>query len=77
MCAFQLYVCVLFNLQARVAQLPITSAARSVVDGAIGMVEAAKLLALNPRDPSAHQKYSGWSHSLSDAIKNTVVAMRF
>jgi hypothetical protein len=64
-------------IQARRAQEPITSAGKDLIDGACNMILAAKQLAVNPRDPPIYQAYSTHSHSVSEAIKCLVSAVRF
>jgi len=62
--------------KARLAQQPITNAGRELIDGACNMVLAAKQLAMNPRDPPIYHTYSSHSHSVSEAIKRLVAAVR-
>lgn len=62
--------------QAKIAQEPITSAGKSMIDGACSMLQAAKQLAVNPRDPPTYQLYSNHSKSVSDAIKRLVSSIR-
>jgi talin len=62
--------------KGRTAQLPITTATRALLDGAIGMIDAAKLLAANPRDPATHHMYAAQTHTLSEAVKSVVSAIR-
>lgn len=47
-----------------------------MIDGACHMVQAAKLLAVNPRDPPTYQQYSAHSKSVSDAIKKLLAAIK-
>lgn len=47
-----------------------------MISGACSMVEAAKQLAVNPRDPPTYQLYSNYSKSVSDAIKRLVSSIR-
>ena len=61
---------------AQGAQQPITDAGRSLLDGAIEMVMAAKQLAASPRDPPTYQQYAKHSHSISEAIKRIVHSIR-
>ena len=61
---------------AQGAQKPITGAGRSLIDGACNMVQAAKQLAINPKDPPTYQQYAKHSHSVSEAIKQLVQAIR-
>lgn len=65
-----------FDWQARSAQEPITSAGRALIDGACSMVLAAKQLAVTPKDPPTYQQYSAHSHTVSEAIKRMVTALR-
>jgi len=62
--------------KARKAQEPITTAGRSIIDGACNMLMAAKQLAMNPKDPPTYQAYSTHSHSVSEAIKRLVSSIR-
>jgi len=40
------------------------------------MVQAAKQLAVNPKDPPTYQMYSSHSKSVSDAIKRLVASIK-
>jgi len=62
--------------KARLAQQPITNAGKELIDGACNMIVAAKQLALNPQDPPTYHIYSRHSHSVSEAIKRLVAAVR-
>ncbi|XP_060074093.1 talin-1-like isoform X2 [Ylistrum balloti] len=62
--------------QAKKAQEPITSAGKAMISGACSMVQAAKQLAVNPKDPPTYQLYSNYSKSVSDAIKKLVASIR-
>ncbi|XP_055955771.1 talin-2-like isoform X4 [Patella vulgata] len=62
--------------KARQAQEPITSAGKSMIDGACNMLQAAKQLAVNPRDPPTYQMYSNHSKSVSDSIKQLVSSIK-
>ncbi|XP_025081470.1 talin-1-like isoform X4 [Pomacea canaliculata] len=64
------------SAQARQAQEPITVAGRAMVDGACHMLQAAKQLAVNPRDPAIYQLYSSHSKSVSDSIKRLVSSIK-
>ena len=65
-----------FCLQARKAQVPIASASLAMIDGACQMIEAAKQLAVSPRDPPTYQLYSAHSKAVSDAIKKLLAAIK-
>ena len=67
---------VLLFWQARQAQDPILLADRGLIDGACNMIQAAKQLAINPRDPPTYQQYSTHSHSVSESIKKLVLSIR-
>ena len=56
--------------------MPITKAGKDIIDGACNMVQAAKQLAANPKDPPTYQSYSAHSHSVSEAIKRIVSSIR-
>jgi len=62
--------------QGQLSQQPVTSAARDVIDSAVGMVETAKQLAASPQDQATHHSYSTLSHKLSESIKNLLTAIR-
>ncbi|KAK7491087.1 hypothetical protein BaRGS_00017651, partial [Batillaria attramentaria] len=62
--------------QARQAQEPIIVAGKSMIDGACHMLQAAKQLAVNPRDPNTYQQYSAHSKSVSDSIKRLVSSIK-
>ena len=63
--------------QARQAQEPIVIAGKAMMDGACHMLQAAKQLAVNPRDPATYQLYSSHSKSVSDSIKRLVSSIRW
>ncbi|XP_023231887.1 talin-2-like isoform X2 [Centruroides sculpturatus] len=62
--------------KARASQEPITSAGKSIIDGSCNMIQAAKSLAVNPKDPPAWQTLANHSRSVSDAIKTLVSSIR-
>ncbi|XP_064644929.1 talin-1-like isoform X17 [Lineus longissimus] len=62
--------------EARKAQEPITNSGRAMLDGACNMVQAAKQLAINPKDPPTYLLYSNHSKSVSDAIKKLVSSIK-
>lgn len=63
--------------QARIAQQPIIQAGKAMIGGASNMVQAAKQLAVNPKDPPTYQMYSSYSKSVSDAIKKLVASIKY
>ena len=62
--------------EARINQEPIVSAGKAMIGGASNMVQAAKQLAVNPKDPPTYQMYSSHSKSVSDAIKRLVASIK-
>ncbi|XP_059140472.1 talin-2-like isoform X4 [Physella acuta] len=64
------------SMQARSAQEPITRAGKDMINGACGMLEAAKQLAVHPKDPAIYQIYSYHSKNISDAIKSLVSSIK-
>ncbi|XP_029680056.1 talin-1 isoform X3 [Formica exsecta] len=64
------------SIAARVAQEPITSAGKSIIDGSCAMVQAAKSLAVSPKDPPTWQLLANHSKSVSDSIKSLVASIR-
>lgn len=62
--------------EAQKAQEPITSAGVAMIDGACHMLQAAKQLAVNPKDPTTYQLYSNHSKSVSDAMKKLVSSIK-
>ncbi|KAI8785908.1 talin-1 isoform X12 [Biomphalaria glabrata] len=64
------------SAQARQAQEPITQSGKSMIEGACNMLQAAKQLAVNPRDPPTYQMYSFHSKSVSESIKRLVSSIK-
>ncbi|XP_050464665.1 talin-1 isoform X2 [Cataglyphis hispanica] len=64
------------SIAARAAQEPITSAGKSIIDGSCAMVQAAKSLAVSPKDPPTWQLLANHSKSVSDSIKSLVASIR-
>ncbi|XP_048515080.1 talin-1 isoform X2 [Athalia rosae] len=64
------------SVAARAAQEPITSAGKSIIDGSCAMVQAAKSLAVSPKDPPTWQLLANHSKSVSDSIKSLVASIR-
>jgi len=65
------------SMAARASQEPITSAGHSIIEGSCSMVEAAKSLAVSPRDPPTWQLLANHSKSVSDSIKKLVSSIRY
>ena len=64
------------SAKAREAQEPITSSGRSIISGSCAMIETAKSLAVNPKDPPTWQSLASHSKSVSDSIKKLVSSIR-
>ncbi|KAL0113705.1 hypothetical protein PUN28_012676 [Cardiocondyla obscurior] len=64
------------SIAARAAQEPITSAGKSIISGSCAMVQAAKSLAVSPKDPPTWQLLANHSKSVSDSIKSLVASIR-
>ncbi|XP_015512363.2 talin-1 isoform X1 [Neodiprion lecontei] len=64
------------SVAARAAQEPITSAGKSIIDGSCAMVQAAKSLAVSPKDPPTWQLLANHSKNVSDSIKSLVASIR-
>jgi len=62
--------------KAREAQEPITAAGKSIINGSCSMIDAAKSLAVNPKDPPTWQALASHSKSVSDSIKKLVSSIR-
>ncbi|XP_054725014.1 talin-1-like isoform X2 [Uloborus diversus] len=62
--------------KARAAQEPITSAGKSIIDGSCNMLQSAKSLAVNPKDPPSWQTLANHSTNISDAIKRLVSSIK-
>ena len=70
------------SIQARIspqgieAQRPILKSGSFIVEGSCSMINSAKSLAVNPKDPPTWQSLGTSSKSVSDAIKNLVTSIR-
>ncbi|XP_015597713.1 talin-1 isoform X2 [Cephus cinctus] len=64
------------SVAARAAQEPITSAGKAMIDGSCAMVQAAKSLAVSPKDPPTWKLLANHSKSVSDSIKSLVASIR-
>ena len=58
------------------AQRPILTSGSFIIEGSCSMIQSAKSLAVNPRDPPTWQSLGNSSKSVSDAIKNLVSSIR-
>ncbi|GLV39682.1 rhea [Carabus blaptoides fortunei] len=64
------------SVQARKAQEPIVDSGRRIIDSSCPMIEAAKSLAVMPRDPPTWQMLASHSKNVSDSIKKLVSSIR-
>jgi len=64
------------SVKGRATQEPIVSSGRNVIDGSCSMLQAAKSLAINPKDPPTWQQLAQHSKHVSDSIKKLVTALR-
>ncbi|XP_071545978.1 talin-2 isoform X1 [Panulirus ornatus] len=64
------------SAKARESQEPITSSGKAIISGSCSMIESAKSLAVNPKDPPTWQSLASHSKSVSDSIKSLVASIR-
>lgn len=64
------------SMKARESQEPITSAGKAIINGSCSMIESAKSLAVNPKDPPTWQSLASHSKNVSDSIKKLVSSIR-
>ncbi|XP_050730859.1 talin-2-like isoform X3 [Eriocheir sinensis] len=64
------------SAKARESQEPITFAGKAIINGSCSLIESAKSLAVNPRDPPTWQAMANHSKSVSDSIKSLVASIR-
>ena len=62
--------------QGRQAQKPILDSGRQIIGGSVAMIQSAKSLAVNPKDPPTWQALANSSKSVSDSIKKLVSSIR-
>lgn len=62
--------------KAQYAQEPICSAGKAIIDSSCSMIQSAKSLALNPKDPPTWQTLANHSKSVSDSIKKLVTSIK-
>lgn len=60
----------------REAQMPIFDSGKQIIAGSCAMIQSAKSLAVNPRDPPTWQALANSSKSVSDSIKKLVSSIR-
>ena len=62
--------------QGRAEQGPILQSGSFIIEGSCSMIQSAKSLAVNPKDPPTWQSLANSSKSVSDAIKKLVSSIR-
>jgi len=62
--------------EGREAQMPIFDSGKQIIAGSCAMIQSAKSLAVNPRDPPTWQALANSSKSVSDSIKKLVSSIR-
>jgi talin len=65
------------SVKGRVIQEPVVSSGKSVIEGSCNMLQAAKSLAINPKDPPTWHQLAQHSKQVSDSIKRLVTALRY
>lgn len=63
-------------LQARVAMTPITTAGKRMIASSSALIQTAKPLAINPKDPPTWQLLANHSKNVSDSIKELIASIR-
>ena len=62
--------------QGRAAMEPIVISAKTMLESAGGLIQTARALAVNPRDPPRWSVLAGHSRTVSDSIKKLITSMR-
>ncbi|XP_071498741.1 talin-1-like [Diadema antillarum] len=62
--------------QARMAMEPITTAGKRMIASSSALIQTAKPLAMNPKDPPTWQLLSNHSKNVSDSIKELIASIR-
>lgn len=63
--------------QGRAAMEPIVISAKTMLESAGGLIQTARALAVNPRDPPRWSVLAGHSRTVSDSIKKLITSMRY
>lgn len=64
-------------LQGLAAMEPIVAAAKTMLESSTGMIQTARSLAVNPKDPPKWSVLAGHSRTVSDSIKKLITNMRY
>ncbi|XP_036593541.1 talin-1 isoform X2 [Trichosurus vulpecula] len=62
--------------EGRAAMEPIVVSAKTMLESAGGLIQTARALAVNPRDPPRWSVLAGHSRTVSDSIKKLITSMR-
>lgn len=63
--------------QGHAAMEPIVAAARTMLESSTGLIQTARSLAVNPKDPPKWSVLAGHSRTVSDSIKKLITNMRY
>lgn len=63
-------------VQGRRAMEPIVSSAKAMLESSAGLIQTARSLAVNPKDPPQWSVLAGHSRTVSDSIKKLITNMR-
>ncbi len=64
-------------LQGLAAMEPIIAAAKTMLESSTGLIQVARSLAVNPKDPPKWSVLAGHSRTVSDSIKKLITNMRY
>lgn len=62
--------------QGRRAMEPIVTSAKTMLESSAGLIQTARSLAVNPKDPPQWSVLAGHSRTVSDSIKKLITNMR-
>lgn len=63
--------------QGHAAMEPIVAAAKTMLESSTGLIQTARSLAVNPKDPPKWSILAGHSRTVSDSIKKLITNMRY
>ena len=70
-------ISIFFFFQAREAMEPIVTAGKMMIASSCALIQTAKPLAINPKDPPTWQLLANHSKNVSDSIKKLVSSIRW
>lgn len=65
------------HAQGLAAMEPILHAAQTMLESSTGLIQTARSLAVNPKDPPKWSVLAGHSRTVSDSIKKLITNMRY